>query len=71
PAYVKEATDSKKNEKHGDGGRSLEKDKKKIGELEEKLSNAGNKKKAQQIKKKIQNVRKTGELRRKGVEHHN
>ena len=36
---VDEATDSSKNEKHGDGGRTLEKEKKRIGELENDFNN--------------------------------
>ena len=36
---VDEATDSSKNEKHGDGGRTLEKDKKWIGVRENDFIN--------------------------------
>lgn len=71
PEYVKRASDSSKNEKHGDGGRALEKEKKRIGELEEQLNRTENRKDGERIKKKIQNIRKDGEIKRKGVEHHN
>ena len=69
PAYVKEATDSKKNEKHGDGGRALAKEKDRIGELENTLQNNITKKQKQRIKNKIKNIRNNGQQNRKGEEH--
>ena len=39
---VDEATDSSKNEKHGDGGRTLEKEKERLEGLESDVKNATN-----------------------------
>lgn len=70
PEYVKRASDSSKNEKHGDGGRALEKEKKRIGELEKKLQGDKlNKKQEQQIRNKIKHARQNGESKSKGEEH--
>lgn len=67
--YVKEATDSGKNEKHGDGGRTLSKDEKRIGELESQLNNAKNNKERNEIKNKIRRIKENGQKRNKGEEH--
>lgn len=69
PAYVKEAKDSGKNEKHGDGGKTLSKDQKRIGELQGELEKAPNKKEKDIITRKIRNIRENGENKRKGEEH--
>ena len=70
PAYVKEATDSKKNEKHGDSGRTMEKAKKKMGELDNKLQNKNlNRKDKNRMKNKKRHIREDGEFKNKGEEH--
>ena len=69
--YVKEAQDSSKDEKHGDGGRTLKKDEEQIRDLGNSLKNAPNNKERDNIKKKIQNIRKNGERKRAGEEHSN
>ena len=70
PAYVKEATDSKKNEKHGDSGRTMEKAKKKMGELDNKLKNEHlNRKDKNRMKNKKRHIREDGEFKNKGEEH--
>lgn len=70
PAYVKEATDSKKNEKHGDSGRAMEKAKKKMGELENKLQNENlSRRDRNRMKNKKRHIREDGEFKNKGEEH--
>lgn len=67
--YVKEATDSSKNEKHGDGGRTLRKDEKKLRELESQLDNAKTQKEKKAIKQKIKNIKNNGHKNNGGEEH--
>ena len=69
PAYVKEAKDSSNNEKHGDGGRTLSKDEKRIKDLKQKIDRSPNKKEKQALKKKLQNIKRNGEKQREGEEH--
>lgn len=69
PAYVKEAKDSSNSEKHGDGGRALSKDEKKIKDLEDRLNQSRSNKERQELKQKIKNIRQNGERSRKGEEH--
>ena len=69
PAYVKEAKDSSNNEKHGDGGRTLSKDEKRIKDLKQNRARSPNKKEKQALKKKLQNIKRTGEKQREGEEH--
>ena len=66
---VDEATDSSKNEKHGDSGRTLEKEKKRIGELENDFKNAKTRKEKEGIKQKIKNIKETAIKNQKGEEH--
>lgn len=61
--------DSSKNERHGDQGRSLEKAKKQIAELEEKLKNASGRE-AKKIKKKIEHIWQDAQKKSKGETHH-
>ena len=58
PVYVKEAKDSSKNEKYRDGGRAMEKAKKRAEELEKELKSASNNKEKTKIKNKISRERK-------------
>lgn len=69
PEHVKEAKDSSKNEKHGDGGATLSKDKKRIGELESQLNNAKTRKEKNEIKTKIKRIREDGQKKHRGEEH--
>jgi len=65
--YTKKATDSSKNEKHGDNGRTVEKTQKQIDELTRQAQNAtGGLKK--QLNQKIKNIRKNAANKRKGTE---
>ena len=66
---VDEATDSSKNEKHGDDGRAKAKSEKQIKDLEQQKELAKNKKERQALEKTIRNIRQTGELKNKGEEH--
>lgn len=69
PNQMKVINDSGKNEKHGDGGRTLQKEKDRIGELEGQLNNAPNNKEREKIKLKIKRIRENGQKNRKGEEH--
>lgn len=62
-------SDSSKNEKHGDGGRSLEAAKKRIKELKEEIKPGMSKKDRLSIEKKINNIQKIAAKKAKGVEH--
>jgi len=62
----KKAQDSSKAERNGDSGRQIEKSKKRIEELEERLRNATSKKERQ----KIWNIERTVERSKKGETHH-
>lgn len=66
----KKPTDSKKNDKHGDGGRSLEKAEQQIQDLQSQRegSTVTERKK---IDNKIRNIRETAEKNRKGTEDSN
>ena len=66
---VDEATDSSKNEKHGDDGRAKAKSEKQIKDLEQQKELVKNKKERQALEKTIRNIRQTGELKNKGEEH--
>ena len=61
-------TGASKNEAHGDGGRAMAKAEKRIEELSEKLEGASKKEK-KQIKKKIENIRRTAQEKAKGENH--
>ena len=69
PDYAKRIRDNGKNEKHGDGGRALSKEEKRIGELQDEVRLAPNKKEQKKLQKKLQNIRQNGERKRKGEEH--
>ena len=58
-----------KNDPHGDSGRALDKAQKQIDELKKALGTATGKE-AKEIKKKIENIRKTAEKNKKGETHH-
>ena len=64
-----QASDSSKNEKHGDGGREQANSEKRIGELSEQLKNAKTKKEKKEIKTKISKIRENGQRKNKGEEH--
>ncbi len=66
---IKAATDSGKNERHGDGGRALESLQKQIEELQRQLERATNKKEKARIKKKIENLKKEAQKKKKGESH--
>ena len=59
---------SGKNERHGDGGRSLSKAEKQIIELEQKAETAPKKERAR-INQRIKNIKYEADKRRKGEEH--
>ncbi len=61
--------DSSKNEPHGDGGRSLEKARKQIEELEEQLKDATGRE-AKKIKNKIKRIWDDAQKKKKGETHH-
>ena len=63
----KKATDSSKNEKHGDSGRSAKKFEKQISDLKNKLKTATGKNK-KKIKQTIQNINKNAQKNKKGTE---
>ena len=62
-------SDSSKNEKHGDGGRSLKAAEKRIKELQEQIKPGMPKKERLSLEKKINNITKTAARKAKGVEH--
>ena len=66
--YFNKASDSGKNEKHGDGGRASSKADQQIKELEEKLKYATGRER-KQILQKIKNIRETARRKAKGEEH--
>ena len=66
---VDEATDSSKNEKHGDGGRTLEKEKERLEGLESDVRNAKTRKEKEQLKIKIQKIKEIAIKDQKGEEH--
>ncbi len=66
---VDEAADSSKNERHGDSGRAIEKEKDRLEGLELDLKNAKTKKEREQIKQKIRNIREAASKKQKGEEH--
>lgn len=63
--------DSSNNEKHGDGGRALEKAGKRVADLEKQLADTVGKKARQKILNKIQNIWKDARTKAKGETHHN
>lgn len=65
---LKFATNSSKNERHGDDGRAKEKAERQIADLEAQLANASGSE-AKKIKQKIINVRRTAQKKKKGEEH--
>lgn len=69
PGEGKTASDSSKNERHGDGGRRLEKAKREIADLEKKLASTTDRKEKIKIKNKIQNIRKAAQRAKKGETH--
>jgi len=62
------ATDNGKNEKHGDGGRAIDKTQQQIDDLEQQLQNATGTDRAK-IAQKIKNIKETARRKRKGEEH--
>ena len=62
-------SDSSKNEKHGDGGRSLKAAEKRIKELQEQIKPGMPRKERLSLEKKISNITKTAARKAKGVEH--
>ncbi|MBT9913564.1 hypothetical protein GPL08_02065 [Bacteroides salyersiae] len=66
---VDEATDSSKNEKHGDSGRTLEKEKERLEGLESDVRNAKTRKEKEQLKIKIKKIKETAIKNQKGEEH--
>ena len=66
---VDEATDSSKNEKHGDGGRTLEKEKERLEGLESDVRNAKTRKEKEQLKIKTKKIKETAIKNQKGEEH--
>jgi hypothetical protein len=67
PTFL-EATDSSKNERHGDGQGLTESEEKLIEQLEGQMQGAAKKVK-EKIKKKIRNIRENAQRRSKGEEH--
>ena len=66
----KKATNSSKNEAHGDGGRALAKAEKDIAKLQEKLNKSGlSRAEKKQIETKIRNIRRTAQGKQKGESH--
>ena len=65
----KKATDSSKNEKHGDGGKALSKAEKQIQELKQKLESATKKNEKKKIQQKIKNIQDAARRAKKGEEH--
>ena len=69
PKKGKKASDSGKNEPHGDGGRAQAKADKRIEVLEERLRHAsGNE--ARKLGQKIKNIKQDAQRKRKGETHH-
>ena len=62
------ASDSSKNEKHGDGGRAISKSQQDIARLREQLKTASGRDK-KKIEQKIQNITKAAQRKAKGEEH--
>lgn len=60
-----------KNEQHGDNGRAIGKAESQIGELENQLKNAKSKKEKEKINRKIANIKKTAQKKKKGENHSN
>ena len=60
-----------KNEQHGDNGRAIGKSESQIGELENQLKNAKSKKEKEKINRKIANIKKTAQKKKKGENHSN
>ena len=69
PDHVLEATDSSKNEKHGDGGRALRKTEKQIEDIDTQISQAKNNKERKRLINKRKNIRENGKRKQKGEEH--
>lgn len=65
---MSQASDSGKNERHGDGGRELTKSEKQIEALESQL-NGATRKERQKIEQKIRNIRQSAQKAKKGEEH--
>ena len=64
----KKSKDSSKNEKHGDGGRSLSKTEKQIKELEKKANQSSGREKTK-IQNKIKKIKQTSQKHKRGEEH--
>ena len=62
------ATDSSKNERHGNK-QAIDKTKGKLEKLKAELSKAPNKKEAKKIRKKMNRIRQTAEKNKKGETH--
>ena len=58
-----------KNEQHGDNGRAIGKAESQIGELENQLKNAKNKKEQNEIKWKMKRIRENAQRKKKGENH--
>ena len=66
----KKASNSSKNEAHGDGGRSWARAERDIAKLQEKLNQSGlSRSEKEKIRNKIDNIRKTAQKKGKGENH--
>ena len=66
----RKASDSSKNEPHGDGGRALEKAEKDIAKLQDKLDKGGlSRAEKKQIATKIRNIKRTAKDKQNGENH--
>jgi RHS repeat-associated protein len=67
----KKSVDSGKNERHGDGGRSLRSSSmtKRLNELDAQIKNAPNKQEKNRLKKKKERIEKTAQRKERGEEH--
>ncbi|MEQ9487471.1 MAG: hypothetical protein RIM72_00610 [Alphaproteobacteria bacterium] len=65
----KKATDSGKNDPHGDGGRALEKARKREEELKQAIENAPRKRERNKLKQKRKRINRSAEKKNKGETH--
>ncbi len=61
--------DNGKNEKHGDGGRTVSKTEKQRFELQERIKNASSKKERRDLETKLKHINQDAERKAKGEEH--
>ncbi len=64
----RKAKNNSANEKHGDGGRAVSKSEKQIKDLESQLNGVSEKERIK-IRKKIRNIKKNAQQKKKGEEH--